>query len=140
MRNQNIFSSKKKTNYLRNGILLAIAVVLVLLAYFMNQPETIPNTPGTDINANGPIDTKGKEKENPKNDALTQAGEAYYLLKEDEGDVLLYYVEENGEEKLLRKTDIRFSLITEQDQIEFQNGIKVETEEELDSLLQDFES
>ena len=67
-------------------------------------------------------------------------GKAYYLLKEEEGRVELYYFDEEGEKNLIRTTDIPFTLISEQDQIQFSNGIKIENEVDLDNILQDFES
>ena len=79
------------------------------------------------------------EKED-KNDVVTKGEEAYYLLKEAEGQIELYYYDENGKEKFIRMTDIPFSLISNSDQELFRQGVVVKSESELDSILQDFES
>ena len=71
---------------------------------------------------------------------LTKGEEAYYLLKEAEGQIELYYYDENGKEKFIRMTDIPFSLISNSDQELFRQGVVVKSESELDSILQDFES
>ena len=66
--------------------------------------------------------------------------EAYYLLKEAGGVVKLFYYDESGNESLIADTDIAFLLISEKDQEAFRNGIVIKDREELNELLQDFES
>lgn len=64
----------------------------------------------------------------------------YYLVKEIDGIIKIFYYDENGKESLVRVTDIAFSLLSVADQALFQKGVIKHTAEELDELLQDFES
>ena len=77
---------------------------------------------------------------NSQNPVVHHTSEAYYLLKESDGEVKLFYYDENGNETFIRATEIPFSLISENDQNEFVKGLIIKTEEELYELLQDFES
>ncbi|MEG1930313.1 MAG: hypothetical protein RR131_04160 [Anaerovorax sp.] len=65
---------------------------------------------------------------------------AYYLVKEVEGLVKIFYYNTEGHEELIRATDIEFSLLSEADQKLFSRGILRYTKDELNQLLQDFES
>lgn len=64
----------------------------------------------------------------------------YYLVKEVSGIIQVFYYDEQGKEKLIRTTDIAFSLLSVADQALFQKGVRKNTVDELDELLQDFES
>lgn len=64
----------------------------------------------------------------------------YYLVKEIDGVIKVFYYDEEGKESLIRETDIAFSLLSVADQALFQKGVIKHTTEELDELLQDFES
>lgn len=64
----------------------------------------------------------------------------YYLVKEIDGIIKVFYYDEEGKESLIRETDIAFSLLSVADQALFQKGVIKHTTEELDELLQDFES
>lgn len=68
------------------------------------------------------------------------ANKGYYLVKEVDGIIKIYFYDEEGKESLIRETDIAFSLLSIADQALFQKGIIKHTPEELDELLQDFES
>lgn len=65
---------------------------------------------------------------------------AYYLVKEVDGMIKIFYYDEEGKESLIRETDIAFSLLSVADQAFFQRGVIKHTTEELNELLQDFES
>lgn len=77
-------------------------------------------------------------EENVEEESL--ANKAYYLVKEEDGLVNIFYYDEEGNEQLIRATAIEFSLIGEEDQKLFTRGIVRYTKEELNELLQDFES
>ena len=68
------------------------------------------------------------------------ANDGYYLVKEVDGIIKVFYYDEQGKETLVRETDIAFSLLSTSDQSLFQKGIIKHSTEELDELLQDFES
>lgn len=139
MRNQNIFTPKRKSGNLKGFGIFGLLILLLLFGLFMNQPEG--SDPDSDIKINADISTEDPDHaQDPKNDVLMDEDGAYYLLKEKEGRVELYYFDEEGERRLVRTTDIPFALISEKDQAQFRNGIKIENEIELDNILQDFES
>lgn len=64
----------------------------------------------------------------------------YYLVKSVDGVIQVFHYSEEGNESLVRKTDIAFSLLSVADQVLFQEGVMVHSKEELNELLQDFES
>lgn len=64
----------------------------------------------------------------------------HYLLKEEEGKVLIYTIDEAGNQELLETTDIAFEYIPETDKIILTNGIYVYGKEELNKIREDFES
>ena len=68
------------------------------------------------------------------------ANKGYYLVKEVDGVIKIFFYDEEGKESLIRETDIAFSLLSIADQALFQKGVIKHTPEELDELLQDFES
>lgn len=68
------------------------------------------------------------------------ADSGYYLIKEIDGVIKVFFYDEKGKESLIRETGIAFSLLSVGDQALFQKGIIKHSEEELDELLQDFES
>jgi len=66
--------------------------------------------------------------------------ENFFLIKEINGVIEVYYYNGEGEPIFIKSTDIAFSLLSEGDQAMFSEGILIKTEEELDELLQDFGS
>lgn len=87
---------------------------------------------GTDIDEEN-IDTKSSDTVEPANNG-------YYLVKEVNGVIKVFYYDQEGKETLIRDTDIAFSLLSTADQALFRKGVIKHTTEELDELLQDFES
>ena len=156
MGNRYLFGKPKK-NYTTIKVIAGAAVLAVAIAVFMNWPDSgdsdrsddtnlIANagTAVTDRQDTDKDNSRGRagsdEEANSKNNVVTNGGEAYYLLKEAEGQIELYHYDENGSEKFIRMTDIPFSLISAADQELFKEGIVLKSESELDSILQDFES
>lgn len=147
MGNRYLFGKPKRNNA-RNAIITGAVILAVAFGVFMNlADEESPDD--TNLIANAGVAVKNQnddEKINneneakSKNDVVTRSGEAYYLLKEAEGQIELYHYDESGSEKFIRMTDIPFSLISAADQELFKQGIVVKDESELDNILQDFES
>jgi len=75
-----------------------------------------------------------------KLDTDVYSGSSYYLVKEINGIIMIFYYNEEGKESLIRETNIAFSLLSTSDQKLFEKGVVRNTPEELDELLQDFES
>lgn len=62
-----------------------------------------------------------------------------YILRENDGFINVYYINEKGEEILYRVTDICTKYLGEEDVKELQEGINVVGIQELNQLLEDFE-
>ena len=62
-----------------------------------------------------------------------------YILKQYEGVIAVYKINENEEEELYDITDIAITYLPQEDQEILKNGITVEGEENLNQLLEDFE-
>lgn len=62
-----------------------------------------------------------------------------YILRENDGFINVYYINEKGEEILYRVTDISTKYLGEEDVKELQEGINVVGIQKLNQLLEDFE-
>ena len=63
----------------------------------------------------------------------------HYIVKDNEGKVVIYKLLEDGTEKEYEVTDISTEYITDTDKINMKNGIKVNGKQELNQLIEDFE-
>lgn len=63
----------------------------------------------------------------------------HFVLKEDEGKITVYKINENNEEEIYEKTEISVEYLSETDKIKISEGIRVNGIEELNQLLEDFE-
>lgn len=67
-----------------------------------------------------------------------QCGE-HYVLKDNDGIIAIYKINEDGKEELVDETEISTDYLTDTDLIEIKKGIKVVGLEELNKLLEDYE-
>ena len=63
----------------------------------------------------------------------------HFVLKEDDGKITVYKINENNEEEIYEKTEISVEYLSETDKGKISDGIKVNGIEELNQLLEDFE-
>lgn len=63
----------------------------------------------------------------------------HYILRESNGKIVVYQIDANNEEKILEETNIATEYLTEEDKANIKNGFKVNTREELNKVLEDFE-
>ncbi len=161
-----MFSQKK--SFFRGKLFYVILAGLFAFGIWLNQapasqdsPEDISadsnypsstksainkgNQGGYDILDNivgkNPIATEGGvENSDTENTPADTVKQGYYLVKEVDGVIKIFYYDEQGKEKLIRDTDIAFSLLSVGDQNLFQKGVIKHSEEDLNELLQDFES
>lgn len=63
----------------------------------------------------------------------------HFLLKNDNGKIAIYKINENSGEELYKETEISVEYLTETDKEKIQNGIRVNGIEELNQLIEDFE-
>lgn len=85
-------------------------------------------------------DTVGTAPEAADSGDKKSEEKGYFLVKEVDGVIMIFHFDMEGKESLVRKTSIAFSLLSTADQELFREGIVKYTPEELDELLQDFES
>ena len=159
-----MFSRQKKSFFKRKGFYLVLAAVLAF-GFWMNLPDDVLPSDDIQTDVNQPVDTNrdkdnggGKDaastdknggaseqdpqnsKDDPQKDDVNPSAGEYYLVKEIDGIIKVFYYDESGGETLLQDTDIAFSLISEGDQALFSEGIILQSKDDLLSLLQDFES
>ena len=63
----------------------------------------------------------------------------HYMVKDNNGTVEVYEINENGEQELLETTGISTEYLPETDKINMQNGIEVIGKQQLNQLLEDYE-
>ena len=71
---------------------------------------------------------------------IAEPAETYYLVRRDSGLIKVYFVDEDGTEIELETTEIVYDVLGPEDQKLFDEGFRVDTQEQLAVLLQDFES
>lgn len=147
MGRDNIFSKRKTSLGIR--IFYIIIAIIFALGVFMIIPDNSePDISEEEVPVNSEVNTSEKQSEHnsgdnfdtdDKNSVIIKEDDSYYILKETDGLIKLFYVQDNVEE-LVKVTDIPYDLISKEDQDEFSKGIILETKEDLDEILQDFES
>ena len=65
--------------------------------------------------------------------------ESYYIIKNLNGYIVVYEIDENNSEELIESTGIAVEYLTETDKIHLNEGIKVFGKENLNKVLEDFE-
>lgn len=63
----------------------------------------------------------------------------HFVLREDNGKITVYKINENNEEEVYENTEISVEYLSETDKIKISEGIRVNGIEELNQLLEDFE-
>lgn len=144
-----MFTTKKRKNYM-TFIYSAIIVVLCLLITAIAWPAE-PSEPAS---ASEKTDTSGitehpepspqqntdEEPVTDEKDNISEEVSTYYLVKSVDGQIKVFFVNAAGEPLELETTEIVYELLSTADQKLFDEGFRVESQEELAVLLQDFES
>lgn len=145
-----MFSQRK--SFWRKRWFVFVIIGLIGFGYWINQSAFNPIQPedsnketgiNTPVDQNTPETGEGEPVQtitNNPDDQETEKSKPFYLIKELDQVISIYYYDEKGEENFVRHTDIAFSLLSEADQALFSEGIIKYTEEELEELLQDFGS
>lgn len=68
----------------------------------------------------------------------SQCGE-HYILRDKDGQVIVYIISGDGTESEYAKTDISTEFLPETDKIELQNGIKANGKQELNQIIENYE-
>ena len=87
------------------------------------------------------LDQETTEKESENEAAQTEEKQqTYYLIKEVEDVVKVFYCDENGQEDLYQITTVPFQLLSTEDQQLLSEGVRVADENELADFLENFDS
>lgn len=85
-------------------------------------------------------DKNQAQESNGDKPVVGEKQDTYYVVKKKGDRISVFFSNENGEEIQLETTDILYELLTPEDQKAFDEGIKADSQEQLSSILQDFES
>ncbi len=146
-----MFATKKRKNYM-TFIYSAIIVVLCLLIIAIAWPteaetEPVNKQSSTDMSRIAEPDTDSESSDDEEKDQsagekniISEKGASYYLVKSVDGRIKVFFVNEEGEKVELETTEIVYELLSTSDQKLFDEGVTLNSQEELAVLLQDFES
>lgn len=82
----------------------------------------------------------GDRQTDAEKDGQVEFYQSYYLVKYDKDGIRIYFSDETGRLTELEKTAIVYETLSEQDQIRFRDGIKIDTRDDLNRLIMDYES
>ena len=71
---------------------------------------------------------------------IKNKNESYYIVLKEGDAVSVFFVDSKGDKIKLEDTEILYDLLTVEDQQRFDKGIVIKNQEQLASLLQDYES
>ena len=142
--------SQRRRNY-RNWIWVAIACAAVAFAVFLllgylgrNNGDKYEQTNGAnqvyeDSVANEDVEAGEEASEDPLTE-IEGVFQSYYLVKYDKDVIRVYFSDQTGKITELEETTIVYETLSEDDQKRFEEGIKLESRNDLNRLLMDYES
>ena len=113
------------------GLILLAMVVWIIGG--THEPET-----GNDVPVNQETYTMASSEEE-SSAQTSEAANGYYLVKAAEGSVKVFWIDGTGEH-LHRETTIAYSLLSLEDQEMLDEGIILESDEELAGFLENYDS
>lgn len=132
--------SRKKKNYrifVTAALIICICVLIVALLWPKAPNQEINNPTNTEYSQNieeTPVMNPQKQEE-----STPTSNQTYYIVKKY-GDVIsVFFITEDGTQVKLEDTEIVYEVLPPEDQANFDKGIVVEEQEDLNTLLQDFE-
>lgn len=108
---------------------------------YSNIPENMVNKTQQDLkNEYGQYDIE-RFASNEVTFVKTLEGECgeHFLVKEREGKVTIYKIDEDEKESLYEQTEISTDYLTDTDKINIEKGIRIYGKQELNQLIEDFE-
>ena len=156
-----MFSQKKKSHtwvYVCAALVIAIIAVFILIGALgsrsssedalqtnlearadekseQNQTEGEDSAEKTEDSRQTENNTMPEEK-NTQN----QFYQSYYLVKYDKNSIKIFFSDETGKMTQLEETTIVYETLSSEDQKRFQEGVKVESRDDLNRLIMDYES
>ena len=73
------------------------------------------------------------------NAALDKGNKDHYVLKDNDGKILIYKINDQGKEELYEETEISTEYLPEADKKLINDGLKVEGREKLNEIIESFE-
>lgn len=149
-----MFTRQKKNyrTFVYAALIVTICILMVVLLWPKDSPAEENVNVNTDVESNEDStdkDTKVNAGENKnsvssesdeQNADITDDDRSYYVVRRDGEQISVFFSDGKGNEVKLENTDILYELLPPDDQASFEEGIKVNSQEELAALLQDFES
>lgn len=108
---------------------------------YLEIPEEMVNLTKTDLEEKYPDWTVEEFSDTEIVLSKEEAGECgeHFVVKEEDGIIVIYEVLQDGTEKEYEKTDISTEYITQTDKINLQDGVYINGKQELNQFIEDFE-
>ena len=108
---------------------------------YTNIPQELVNKSEAEVAQKYPEWTIETFESNQVVLSKNQAGECgeHYVLRDVEGKIIVYVINDKGEEEVFQKTEIATDYLTETDKITIKDGLKVYGKENLNQVIEDFE-
>lgn len=108
---------------------------------YTNIPNEFVNKTEADVKQKYPEWTIEIFESNQVVLSKNQVGECgeHYILRDVDGKIVIYVINDKGEEEVFQKTEIATDYLTETDKITIKNGLKVYGKENLNQVIEDFE-
>ncbi|MEG0829090.1 MAG: hypothetical protein RSD88_00515 [Anaerovoracaceae bacterium] len=147
-----MFSNQRKSFF--KGKVFYGMVILTLVAFGLWVNYT-PNSEDQSVNSKAKVEsetTKPTEEnslivndgqgisEDKADPTESKASKTTYLIREVDGVVKIFLYDEDGVETLYQITSIPFNVLSKEDQQLFVEGIRVNSLQELESYLENFDS
>lgn len=107
----------------------------------MQQSDPGSSVSGAEADAEADREQDNEQDNETGSEPVLEDGqEAYYIVKRSGDSVSVFFCTASGEEIELEETDIVYELLTPEDQKQFDEGLRAQSQEELSAILQDFAS
>lgn len=129
-------------NLMKNKWVYGLILVLLFALAALILSSGTDSDSGTEIQVNQQTsamqnETSASQENAEAADSETSGG--YYLVKEEDDMIKVFWCDQNGQ-SLYQETNIAFSLLGVEDQQLLKDGVKLTTEQELFSFLENFDS
>lgn len=157
-----MFTRRARRNYrtaVFSAVIICLCILIVVLAWPESPQEKISESGGLnpdfnpeespqyeddvkDSNAGILLEPEPDSEENlseKEENSMNPVGRSYYLVKRAGTQIAVFFCDINGNMVQLETTDILYEMLGPEDQKLFDQGIQLNNQEELGTLIQDFE-